>query len=272
MPSRPVPVSTLRAKPPAPSVRSREHVPFGHLDQGVDDGLRVDLGENRPGAGQEAAENVDGGIRGHRAHAPRLGEIGDKERPAAGFGQGGRDFLDAAAVGVGVEHGGAFAGAAPRQRAPIHDDGGEIDFQNAADFGFQRALGGDEFRDAVVVDDEPAAAIDDLAVDRAFDDDLRAFLDGEATLEVATHVEVAIFLNDRVVVDRPVDVGRAADQQRLHDVLSCCQHHNQAGWPGPPSLLQTILALFQLSRKAALPRRAPKEKGFFCYPKITVPE
>ena len=79
-------------------------------------------------------------LRRDAAHPAGLGEIGDEEGLAAGFGERGRHLLDAAAIGVRLDHGGAFGrhGAAA-ERAPIGDDGGEIDGEDAAGLRRRRA-------------------------------------------------------------------------------------------------------------------------------------
>ena len=102
-------------------------------------------------ARQQAVEHIDRRLGRDRAHAPRLGQIGDEEGLAAGLAERGRDLLDAAAIGVGLDHGGAFRrhGAAA-ERAPVGVDGGEIDGEDAAGLGRGRAGGDELFRPAVV--------------------------------------------------------------------------------------------------------------------------
>jgi hypothetical protein len=48
------------------------------------------------------------------------------------------------------------------------------------------------------MDLEPAAFVDDPAVDRAVNDDTGAGLDGQAAEKVATHMQRAIPLHDRI--------------------------------------------------------------------------
>jgi hypothetical protein len=59
-----------------------------------------------------------------------------------------------------------------------------------------------------VVDNEPAPSVHDLPIDRAFDDDLRARLDGQAAQEISANVQGAVFLNDGVVENRAGYVRR----------------------------------------------------------------
>ena len=81
------------------------------------------LGERTRCRRGEAVEHVDRGLRGAGAHAARLGEIGDEESLAAGVGQRRGDRFEAAAIGVGLDHGGAFAGHdRARKRAPVGVD------------------------------------------------------------------------------------------------------------------------------------------------------
>ena len=68
------------------------------------------------GASVKPMKNVDDGIRRRGTNASGFGEIGDKERFAARFGQRIRDRIDAAAVGVALKYGGAFG--VGRQAAP----------------------------------------------------------------------------------------------------------------------------------------------------------
>ena len=65
------------------------------------------------------------------------------------------------------------------------------------------------------MDKEPAASVNDFAVDRTFDDNVRARFDGQATENITANMKSAVSLHDRVIENRTMDVGRAADQQRL---------------------------------------------------------
>jgi hypothetical protein len=64
------------------------------------------------------------------------------------------------------------------------------------------------------MDQEPTAFVDDFSVDRAFDDNVRARFDGQATENITANMKGAVPLHDRVVENRAMDIGRAADQQR----------------------------------------------------------
>jgi hypothetical protein len=96
-----------------------------------------------------AVEHVDGGIARARPHATRFGEVGNEECFAAGLGERGRDGLKSHAISIGLDHGRAFDGEGlMRQRAPVRRDGGKIDDQRAAGFGFRQRVGrfGKRFR------------------------------------------------------------------------------------------------------------------------------
>ena len=125
-----------------PLVGRAECVPFRQFDHAADHGPRADVGISRRRARHQPVEHVDRRLRCRRARLARLGQIGDEERFAAGLGQGACDFLDTAAIAVGLDHRGAFRrhGAAP-ERAPIGFDCREIDGEDAAGLGGGRAGG-----------------------------------------------------------------------------------------------------------------------------------
>ena len=75
-------------------------------------------------AGRDAVEHIDDGLGRDGAHLARLRQMGDEERPAADLGEQRRHRLDAAAIGVGLDDGGAIGrrhalGTARRQLASM---------------------------------------------------------------------------------------------------------------------------------------------------------
>ena len=131
-PSRFMPVSMWIAAPPGPAGAAAEHVPFGEFVEIADHGLAVDLGVGVAGVLEEAVERIDRGRRHRGADHARFIQRGDEKRLAAGTGQRARDLFGAAAIGVRLDHAGAFG----RHRrllelAPVGDDGVEVDGQNA---------------------------------------------------------------------------------------------------------------------------------------------
>ena len=111
-----------------PVARGAEAIPFRQFDHAADHRPRIDVRIGRRRSGQQAVEDVDRRLRGNGAHLPRLGEIGDKKGAAAGGGKCPRHRLEPAAIGVRLDHGGAF----DRRRlgiedAPIGDDCRKID-------------------------------------------------------------------------------------------------------------------------------------------------
>ena len=120
------------AAPPGPAGAAAEHVPFGEFVEVADHGLAVDLGVGLAGVLEEAVERVDRGRRQRGADHARFVQGCDKEGLAAGIGQRARDLFGAAAIGVRLDHAGAFG----RHRrllelAPVGDDGVEVDGQDA---------------------------------------------------------------------------------------------------------------------------------------------
>ena len=151
---------------------------------------------------------------GAATHAPRLREIGDKEGPAMRLGQRRRDRTYAAPIGVGLDHRRAFRLGALAQRLEIRGDIRQIDLEDAARLRFRRPVEGHAGCKPFVVDQEAAAFVDDFSVDRALNDDMRALLDGQAAKQIAANVKGAVPLHDRVIENRAMNIGRAADQQR----------------------------------------------------------
>ena len=135
----------------APLAGRHEGVPFRQLDHAADHRPRADVGVRCGGFRQQAVEHINRRLRRNATHPPRLGEIGDEESLATGFGERGRDLFDAAAIAVGLDHGGAFRrhGAAS-ERAPVGFDGREIDGEDAARLRRRRAGGDELFRRAFV--------------------------------------------------------------------------------------------------------------------------
>ena len=116
-----------------PAVRGDERVPLGKLGHAVDDRAGADLGERTRSLVGEAVEHVDRGLLGASAHAARFGEIGHEESLASGVRKRRGDRFEAEPIGVGLDHGSAFAGHdRARKRAPVQVDGGKIDGERAA--------------------------------------------------------------------------------------------------------------------------------------------
>ena len=131
----------------APVVGGDERIPFGELDQVADYRPRVDLRIARSPLGREPVEHVDHRFGREPADPPRLRQMGNEKSAAARLGERDGDRLDAAAIAVGLDHGGSFRGRdAARDRAPIGFEGGEIDAEDAAGLGLRRAGGGDDDR------------------------------------------------------------------------------------------------------------------------------
>ena len=69
-------------------------------------------------------------------HRQRLLELGDHEGPAAGGGERRNDALHPQAIGVRLDHGGAFGGRHPvAELRPVGDHGAEVDGQDGAGAG-----------------------------------------------------------------------------------------------------------------------------------------
>jgi hypothetical protein len=190
-----------------PGVGAGKHVPFGKLDGAVDHRLRIDGGEGRSGAGIKAVEHVDRRLRRDRAHAFGLGKIGNEESAAAGFCKRAGDRTDAAAIGVGAHHCGAFRLRLFGQSLVIGGEIEQIDFQDAAGLGLRRSVDADAGGKAFIVNLKPAAFIDDPAVDRAVDHDTGARFDDQVAEQVAAHVQRAIALHDRIGQHRTLNLG-----------------------------------------------------------------
>jgi hypothetical protein len=114
-----------------PARAAAKHVPLGKLVEVTDDRLAVDRGIGVAGVLEEAVERVERHCRQRRSHHARLFESCDKEGLAAGRDQRLRHLFGAAAIGVGLDHGGAFGGnRGLLQPSPVGDDGVEIDGEN----------------------------------------------------------------------------------------------------------------------------------------------
>ena len=107
----------MQRRAAVPALRRAEGVPFGQFDQAADHRPRIDLGVAGGGAGQQAVEHVDRRLRHDRAQAARFGEIGHEEGLAAGAREPMRDRLEAAAIAVGLDDGGAFRRQSAARRA-----------------------------------------------------------------------------------------------------------------------------------------------------------
>ena len=116
-----------------PARAAAEYVPFGEFVEVADHGPAVDLGIGLAAVLEESVEHIERG-RGRHRRADGLGliERRDKEGLAAGVGKRAGDLFGAAAIGVGLDHAGAFGGHPGLfELAPVGDDGVEIDGQNA---------------------------------------------------------------------------------------------------------------------------------------------
>ena len=91
-----------------PAGAAAKHVPFGEFVEIADHGLAVDLGEGVAAVLEEAVEHIDRRRRHRGADDARFLQRGDEKRLAAGAGQRACDRLGAAAIGVGLDHAGAF--------------------------------------------------------------------------------------------------------------------------------------------------------------------
>ena len=115
-----------------PAGAAAKHVPFGEFVEIADHGPGVDLGVGVAAILEEAVEHIDRRRRQSGARGARFIQRGDEKRLAAGARQRAGDRLGAAAIGVRLDHAGAFG----RHRgllelAPVGDDGVEIDGEHA---------------------------------------------------------------------------------------------------------------------------------------------
>jgi hypothetical protein len=112
-----------------PAGAAAKHIPFSEFVEVADHRLDVDLGVGLAAVLEEAVEHIDRRCGRHRrADHGGFVEGCHEKRLAAGAGERARDLFGAAAIGVGLDHAGAFG----RHRqllelAPISDDGVEID-------------------------------------------------------------------------------------------------------------------------------------------------
>jgi|SRR6516165_4966230 len=95
-----------------PLMRPDKGVPFGHFDGVIDDGPRIDFREDWLGPAVQPIENINCRMWRNRANVFGFWNIGNKKCLTANFGQGGRDRLDTATIGIALDHGGAFTLAA----------------------------------------------------------------------------------------------------------------------------------------------------------------
>ena len=122
--------------------RRNEVIPFGEFDQAVDHRPRIGVDEALSGGMGKSVEHIDHRLARDGAHAPCFGQMRDEEGLAAGAGQRRGDLIDAAAIGVALDHRGAFARRHPGvQHLVVGDDGAKIDGQDAAGFLERRAAG-----------------------------------------------------------------------------------------------------------------------------------
>ena len=123
----------MQRRAAAPIGGGHEGVPLGELGRAVDDRAQIGILEGSRGMGRQPVEHIDDGIARERPHAAALGDVGHEEGLAAGLGEPGGDRLEAAPIGVGLDHGCALDrhGAAGKH-APIGFDGGEVDGQETA--------------------------------------------------------------------------------------------------------------------------------------------
>src|SRR5215471_347149 len=92
-----------------PLMRPDKNVPFSHFDGIIDDRSRINFREGWLGSGVHPIENINGRIWRNRANAFGFGNIGNKKCLTASFGQGARDRLYTATIGIALDHGGAFS-------------------------------------------------------------------------------------------------------------------------------------------------------------------
>ena len=126
-----------------PTRAPAKHVPFGEFVEVADHGPAVDPGIGLAGVLEEAIERIDRSLRQRRAHGSRFVQRGDEECLAAGRGERAGDRFDAAAIGIGLDHAGAFGRhGGLLQLAPVGDDGVEVDGQDPGRVGQRRRLVG----------------------------------------------------------------------------------------------------------------------------------
>ena len=117
---------------PGPAGAPTKHIPFGEFVEVADHGPGVDLGVGLAAVLEEAVEHIDRRRRHRGADNAGFVEGCHEKCLAAGAGQRTGDRFGAAAIGVGLDHAGAFG----RHRrllelAPVGDDGVEIDGEDA---------------------------------------------------------------------------------------------------------------------------------------------
>ena len=115
-----------------PAGAAAEHVPFGQFVEVADDRPGVDPGILVAAILEEPVEHIQRGLGNGGADIAGFIQRGDKEGLAAGAGQRARHRAGAAAIGIGLDHTGAFGRHRGLfQLAPVGDDGVEIDGQHA---------------------------------------------------------------------------------------------------------------------------------------------
>src|SRR6476660_768902 len=172
-------------------MRPDKEIPFGHFGETIDDGLRIDFCEGLSGSSVQPTENINRCVWRNSANSLGFRNIGNKKSVAARFGQRSRDWFDAAAVGVAFDYGGAFSRSVSRQFFPIGYNSRQIDLENTAGFRFRRPIGRNTSRMCFVVNNKPAAFIDDFSPYRTFNNNLRPGLDCQIPKEISPNVQGA---------------------------------------------------------------------------------
>ncbi len=116
-----------------PSLHAAEGVPLDQFRHAPDHRAQAHRGKMRRAARRDAVEHIDDRVRRDLPHGPRLVNVGDEKRRASGLGERAGSLAQAAAIGVGLHHRGAFRRLHPLgERAPIRSDRVEIDREHAA--------------------------------------------------------------------------------------------------------------------------------------------
>ena len=128
-----MPVSTCSAAPPRQRLVATKRPTRQARSMLLITGRRWASAKAGAVPGMHPVEHVDVGVGRDRAQPSALGEVGDEEGRAAGLDELAGDRLEAAAVGVGLDHGGAL----DRDRhagelLPVGLNGAQVDGQHAA--------------------------------------------------------------------------------------------------------------------------------------------